>query len=606
MTGFADLLGGNLNFDTERIESVGTHAVKGRLLQVEDIKREVYENDKTTAIDGYIEVYPPGAKKRKPYLGRIPLQVKASVVCDGSSYRHSKEDVECYLNEGGVLFFFCEVSEDYQAKNLYYDCLLPIDLREMLRTMAEEGTRSISRHLRLLPSDPIELRRIIEEFLKNKLVQAAFVLKGPGNLLELTAAGLGIERISMPKVPRRGNAGLTFDDFSNGGYLYATMEDGSEAAAVYESLVSFTFSRTERVSSGDFVSPMPVSTTMKATRRTLNIGNISIDFPLGESDGPRSVCFDGSGSFRERALSGKFMLSLIETGTMLCGDRAFSLGGLSFESSEIDNLTRVTNHAERISKVLDILHVEQDWDPSSLSPKELFDLDTLALAMLDGETVSISAAKGYSGESGLIDVNVQGSTIRLIAVKESKARYRLYDLFSDSVPFMFCFSEKESGEGAIEVPPLLFFSAEDYARIVNFDAESFKRRLDGIKPTGRFDEAISGAILGMLEAYDAGAQAEEKLLSVAIIAAKAALDFRDNPINKINYMQAVARGRDLTEKEKDELAELGEGFRDDFAISAACSILIGEERRARLALKRLSSEERAEFESWPIARFFED
>lgn len=595
-----------MNFDTERIESVGTHAVRGRLLQVEDIKPEVYENDKTTAIDGYIEVYPPNAKKRKPYLGRILLQVKASAVCDGSSYRHSKEDVECYLSEGGVLFFFCEVSEDYQEKNLYYDCLLPVDLREMLRTMERKGTRSISRHLRLLPNDPIELRRIIEEFLKNKLAQAAFVLKGPGDLLELTAAGLEIERISMPKVPRRGNAGLTFDDFSNGGYLYATMEDGSEAAAAFDSLASFTFSRTECVSSGDFISPMPVSVTITATRRTLNIGKVSIDSPIGGSDEPRSIRFDGSGSFHERALSGKFMLSLVETGTMLCGDRAFSLDGFSFESSEIDNLTRITNHAERISRLLDILHVEQDWDPSLLSNKELSDLDTLALAILDGETVSISTAKDYSGESGLIDVNVQGSTIRLIAVKESKARYRLYDLFSDSVPFMFCFSEKESGEGAIEVPPLLFFSAEDYARIVNFDVGCFKRKLDSIKPADRFDEAIVAGILGMLEAYDAGAQAEKKLLSVAIIAAKAALDFRDDPINKINYMQAVARERGLTEKEKDELAELGENFRDDFAISAACSILIGEERRARLALKRLSPEEHTEFESWPIAQFFED
>ena len=53
-----------MNFDSTRIEQVGNNAVRDKLTQVEDIKYEVYENDKTTAIDGYIEVYPAGAKKK--------------------------------------------------------------------------------------------------------------------------------------------------------------------------------------------------------------------------------------------------------------------------------------------------------------------------------------------------------------------------------------------------------------------------------------------------------------------------------------------------------------------------------------------------------------
>ncbi len=184
-------------------------------------------------------------------------------------------------SEGGILFFFCEVSEDYREKNLYYDCLLPVDLREMLRAMKEKGTDSISRPLRLLPDDSIELRRIIEEFLENKFAQAPFVLKGPGDLLKLTAAGLKIKSLKMPKVPRRGNAGLTFGDFSNGGYLYATMQDGRKAVAIFESLASLSISRTEHVTSGDFASEMPVS-TMTAEFNTLNIGKVSISFAVKE------------------------------------------------------------------------------------------------------------------------------------------------------------------------------------------------------------------------------------------------------------------------------------------------------------------------------------
>ena len=75
------------------------------------------------------------------------------------------------------------------------------------------------------------------------------------------------------------NAGLTFDDFSNGGYLYATMQDGRKAVAIFESLASLSISRTEHVTSGDFASEMPVSTTMTAEFNTLNIGKVSISLP---------------------------------------------------------------------------------------------------------------------------------------------------------------------------------------------------------------------------------------------------------------------------------------------------------------------------------------
>lgn len=107
----------------------------------------------------------------------------------------------------------------------------------------------------------------------------------------------------------------------------------------------------------------------------------------------------------------------------------------------------------------------------------------------------------------------------------------------------------------------------------------------------------------MLMAFDTGAKAPDELLLIATHAAKAALDFKNNPINQLDYWQAVARKRSLTEDEKDMLAELEEGWRDNHAISAACSSLIGDERRARIAMRQMSPGRRSEFNSQPIARF---
>lgn len=592
-----------MDFDKTRVEQVGNSAVRTRLARVDGIRFEVFENDKTTAIDGYIEVYPLGAPVKKPYRGRIPIQVKSSAAKDASTFQQERADVECYLGEGGVLFFRCSVTEDYRDGGVYYDCLLPIDLRNMLRAMDGKGTQSVSRPLKPLPEDPVELRRIIDEFLAHKLQQARFILKEPGDLVALTEAGLGITSLSMPKVPRGGAAGVTMDDFWNGGYLYATMEDGSEAAAAFNSLSSFAVSRAERVSSGEFSAVMPTSIVETPGGTTLNFGTISITLPPAGHDGPMRVRFTYEGVFHERALSGRLMLTLLETGEATLGKRALALGRLEIEPKEKERLEQITRHAERISRVLDALHVKRDWDPAALSPKELADLDATETAILGGEAIPVPAATDCEREAGLVDVNVAGSTIRLFACKESGNLYRVYDPFSAAFPFAFGFSTSESGEGFVEIPPLLSFPAEDYTRLVNLDAESFNERLAGIKRSEGFDTAVNLGILNMLMAFDAGAKAPDELLLIATLAAKAALDFSDHPINQLNYWQAVAHKRALSEDEKDMLAELEEGCHDDHAISAACSALIGDERRARIAMRQMSPEQRSEFRSQPIARF---
>ena len=592
-----------MDFDKTRIEQIGNSAVRTRLARVDGIRFEVFENDKTTAIDGYIEVYPLGVPVKKPYRGRISIQVKSSVAKDASTFQHEKADVECYLGEGGVLFFRCSVTEDYRDEGVYYDCLLPIDLRGMLHTMGDKGTQSISRPLKPLPEDPVELRRVIDEFLAHKLQQARFILKEPGDLVALTEAGLGITSLSMPKVPRSGAAGLTLEDFSNGGYLYATMEDGSEAAAAFNSLSSFSVSRAERVFSGEFSAVLPTSIVERPEGTTLNLGTISITSSSVGHASPMRVRFTYEGAFHERALTGRLMLTLLETGEVMFGKRVLTLGRLEIEPKEKERLEQITCHTERISRTLDALHVKLDWDPAALSPKELADLDAMEIAILGGKAIPIPAATDCEREAGLVDVNVAGSTIRLFACKESYNLYRVYDPFSAAFPFVFGFSTSESGEGFVEIPPLLSFSVEDYTRLVNLDVESFDERLAGIKRGEGFDAAVNPGILNMLMAFDAGAKAPDELLLIATHAAKAAFDFNDNPINQLNYWQAVARKRALSEGEKDMLAELEEDCHDNHAISVACSSLIGDERRARIAMRQMSPEQRSEFNSQPIARF---
>lgn len=104
--------------------------------------------DKGVSFDGHISVYKDNSLKKSSLAGRIPVQVKGKAVEKFSSFqmKYSKleiDDLRNYYNEGGVIFFVCEVMENGNVE-VFAKVLLPLDLKLLIDGCGQQKTTTIS------------------------------------------------------------------------------------------------------------------------------------------------------------------------------------------------------------------------------------------------------------------------------------------------------------------------------------------------------------------------------------------------------------------------------------------------------------------------------
>ena len=104
--------------------------------------------DKGVSFDGHISVYKDNSLKKSSLAGRIPVQVKGKAVEKFSSLqtKYSKlelDDMRNYYNEGGAIFFVCEVMVNGNVE-VFAKVLLPLDLKLLIDGYGQQQTTTIS------------------------------------------------------------------------------------------------------------------------------------------------------------------------------------------------------------------------------------------------------------------------------------------------------------------------------------------------------------------------------------------------------------------------------------------------------------------------------
>ena len=102
------------------------------------LEPKIPTSDKDISFDGGIEVHKNDTLTKRSFLYKVPVQVKGTAVkkFSGNTAKFRKlerEDLENYLQENGVLFFYVEVDiHDFDKNKVYCYPLLPVKICEML------------------------------------------------------------------------------------------------------------------------------------------------------------------------------------------------------------------------------------------------------------------------------------------------------------------------------------------------------------------------------------------------------------------------------------------------------------------------------------------
>lgn len=94
------------SINTKRIEEAGTTALKTALLRCSYVDSYIETNDRTPSWDGTIFVYNSDNHKKDHWLGKIPIQIKATsnkIISDHASFSCSVADLKSYYKDGGCM-----------------------------------------------------------------------------------------------------------------------------------------------------------------------------------------------------------------------------------------------------------------------------------------------------------------------------------------------------------------------------------------------------------------------------------------------------------------------------------------------------------------------
>ena len=98
----------------------------------------INENDREPSWDGNVEVYRKAGNthNKEDLILRVPIQVKGHINNNlkkkAITYSVDISDLRNYLNDGGTVFLVVYIDEEGAHSQIYYNSLLPYDLRKII------------------------------------------------------------------------------------------------------------------------------------------------------------------------------------------------------------------------------------------------------------------------------------------------------------------------------------------------------------------------------------------------------------------------------------------------------------------------------------------
>ena len=162
---------------SKQIEEDAIDYLKMALKKSKHINREISEGDKEPIWDGHIYFYKDTKRRNIDFVERIPVQVKGNDdnYKENVGYSISRNNLEHYLTEGGVLYFVVYLKDD--SPTVTYASLTPKAIKKILLASDKKKKgpiKNISIRMKLLPTTDDELNFLFLNFIQKRKYQKGF------------------------------------------------------------------------------------------------------------------------------------------------------------------------------------------------------------------------------------------------------------------------------------------------------------------------------------------------------------------------------------------------------------------------------------------------
>ena len=214
------------------IEIMGVDHVRLAINKTDYLVAHINGNDREPSWDGDVEVYRKSGNThaKADLILKVPVQVKCRIESNlkkqSITYPVELSDLRNYLNAGGTTFLVVYVDEDGEKSQIYYNTLLPFELKRLVSKHGEQKTKNIE--LKALPKKKTDIADVFIFAARHMIKQRPAISCDPISMEDLIKMGRIPElTFSYTRVPN--NDSDPFDYmFNHGTYIYAKLPWGLE------------------------------------------------------------------------------------------------------------------------------------------------------------------------------------------------------------------------------------------------------------------------------------------------------------------------------------------------------------------------------------------
>ena len=175
------------------VEMMGVDFVRLAINKTDYIVAHINDNDREPSWDGDVEVYRKSGNThaKEDLILKVPVQVKghihANLKKQTITYPVELSDLRNYLNIGGTTFLVVYIDKDGEKSQIYYNTLLPFELKKLVGRYGEQKTKNIE--LKALPKKKNEIADVFIFAANHMIRQRPAISCDPVSMEDLVKSG---------------------------------------------------------------------------------------------------------------------------------------------------------------------------------------------------------------------------------------------------------------------------------------------------------------------------------------------------------------------------------------------------------------------------------
>lgn len=587
-------------------------AINQLRLYVEDspvIVPYVSEDDKEPIWDGYLYLYTAPTKDKEHFFDKVAVQIKGKTVdyikTDNFKYPIDTRDLRAYLNEP-VVYVVCQIVEGTKKRKLFYRCLLPETIKNILK--GKDKQDSVSVLMKPMPINCEDFENILTAFASDRRKQLQYAHRPSMPIEEVKKRGILRFQLSAPAKPMSSIKALQYLS-SHESFLYANLDPQYDITIPVdlggECTISFDIAKEIEIKVGDRVFFNSVKSKIENGVIKVNVEDaLTFDLEdLNEILRTKTIqVHTRSDQLGKRIKEYEFILALYKHQIISVGDSHFvvDVEGLG----DISEIEKQYAYWSDVQLLLNKMNVTKPLLLSTITTEDFRHVELLREGILRGKCLNSSSANDelYILSIGNINLLIWSSKVG------DNNKCRIGDFFDGSIELGFQRNNK-----MLAASPFSYLRNNLWHKIDNIPFDHMIESMEGIAAKHEyFIELIVFDLLAMLTAADKIKQDDEMKYQELI---RWALELNQwltlkakNKVEEIlcrlNLLQIYKRQRSLETQEIEWLKSLL--IDDDLEIhfKLGVSALLEDKELFLYYKKQITSEDFEILKTQPISKFF--